>query len=298
MNSADNLSHSEIKPRRSFWLPLLCAGLLTAAGATVYEGRQTADLRQRVAASQKDNEELRAQLSGTDAELRNAFDSLRADVEKTREETSASLANSQNSAALHADAVAVRLQRKEEEQTRQIADELTRVKESSQESASRLDDRIEGITSQVGTVKTDVDAAKTDLQDTKSELQRARGDLGTMSGLIATNSKEIQQLRDLGDRNIFEFNLAKSAGTQRVGDIQVVLRRVDAKHNRYSLDVLADDKRVEKKDRTVNEPVQFYREGARQPYELVVNKVDKDRIVGYLATPKVTVSRNEPPAGR
>jgi hypothetical protein len=117
--------------------------------------------------------------------------------------------------------------------------------------------------------------------------------MGTMSGLIATNSKQIQMLRDLGDRNIFEFAINKSGGMQKVGDIQVLLRKADPKHNRYSLEVMADDKRVEKKDRTVNEPVQFYTANARQPYELVVNQVQKDKIVGYLATPKVIVSRNE-----
>ncbi len=76
-----------------------------------------------------------------------------------------------------------------------------------------------------------------------------------------------------------------------MGDIQVALRKTDLKRNRYTVDVLADDKRVEKKDKDANEPVQFYAAGARQPYELVINQVKKDQVVGYLATPKVTVSR-------
>ena len=98
-------------------------------------------------------------------------------------------------------------------------------------------------------------------------------------------------LRDLGDRNIYEFTLSKSSGLQKVGDVQVALRKTDVKRNRYTVDVLADDKQVEKKDKDTNEPVQFYASGARQPYELVINQVKKDQVTGYLATPKVTVSR-------
>jgi len=113
-----------------------------------------------------------------------------------------------------------------------------------------------------------------------------------MSGLIATNSKQIQELRDLGDRNIYEFTLTKSGKIQKVGNVELMLRKADMGHNRFTLDVLADDKRVEKKDRTVNEPVQFYTSEARQPYEIVVNQVQKDKVVGYLATPKVTIARD------
>ena len=100
-------------------------------------------------------------------------------------------------------------------------------------------------------------------------------------------------LRELGDRNIYEFTLAKKAGQQKVGDIQVKLKKADPKHNRYTVEVLADDKLVEKKDKGANEPVQFYvLSKARQPYEMVVNDVSKDTIKGYLSTPKITVSRS------
>jgi len=73
--------------------------------------------------------------------------------------------------------------------------------------------------------------------------------------------------------------------------VTVALKKSDPKHNRYTVDVLADDKRVEKKDKTINEPVQLYLAGNRQPYEIVVNQIKKDEIVGYVSTPKVTVAR-------
>ena len=82
------------------------------------------------------------------------------------------------------------------------------------------------------------------------------------------------------------------SGMRKVGDIQVMLRKADAKRNRYTVDVRADDKLVEKRDKSINEPVQFYTASAHQPFELVVNEVKKDKVTGYLATPKVTVSRN------
>jgi hypothetical protein len=98
-------------------------------------------------------------------------------------------------------------------------------------------------------------------------------------------------LRRLGERNYFEFKLGKSKQPQRVADITLLLKKTDAKRNKYTVEVMADDKRVEKKDKNVNEPVQFYTSKARIPYELVVNTVGKDLISGYLATPKETVAR-------
>jgi hypothetical protein len=109
--------------------------------------------------------------------------------------------------------------------------------------------------------------------------------------LVATNSKEIAALRALGDRNIFEFTLGKTKQPQRVGDVMLQLSKVDLKKNRYTVNVTADDKRVEKKDKGINEPVQFYTSKARMPYEIVVNELRKDTIVGYLSTPKVQSGR-------
>ena len=98
-------------------------------------------------------------------------------------------------------------------------------------------------------------------------------------------------LRELGERNYYEFDLTKTKEPQRVGSIQIKLKRVDQKRNKFTVDIWADDKRIEKKNKTLLEPVQFYVIGSRQPYELVVNKLDKNRIVGYLATPKVKKRR-------
>jgi hypothetical protein len=277
----------EVKSRRSPWLPVLGAGLLLAGGATIYQGTQTEDLSRQFEAAQRDNSVLRASLTNTGNQMQAELKTLHDELVQTRLITNADVANARGIAARHADLVGNRIAKLQEEQSKQFTDELGKVKETAVEASTKID----GVSNDVGSVKTEVASAKTDIQDTKAELQRSRGDMGVMSGLIATNAKEVQQLRELGDRNIYEFALDKRNATQRVGDIQLSLKKVDVKRNRYTVAVLADDKIVEKKDKSLNEPIQFYTSKARQPYELVINQVDKDRIVGYLATPKVTLSR-------
>jgi len=104
----------------------------------------------------------------------------------------------------------------------------------------------------------------------------------------------LDALKRLGERNYFQFTLLKKdKQPKRVGDISLKLKGVDKKKNRYTLDVVADDKTVEKRDKGINEPLQFYvAKGGKLPYELVVNEVGKDQITGYLSTPKDTTPRN------
>ena len=194
------------------------------------------------------------------------------------------------------DSVARKLEQKQAETTAALGAELNKVKESSTQTSTQL----AGVSSDVSAVKNDVSAVRTDVASTKTELersveemQRARGDMGVMSGLIATNSKEVELLRQLGDRNIYEFTLSKTSGMTKVGDIRLQLGKVNVRRNQYTLTVNASDKLIEKKDKSTNEPVQFYvLDKARQPYEIVVNEIGKNSVKGYLATPKVTTARN------
>jgi hypothetical protein len=147
------------------------------------------------------------------------------------------------------------------------------------------------VSSEVGNVRTEVASTKSELQKTIADLKSVRGDMGVQSGLIATNSTELAALRSLGDRNYFDFKLAKTKAPQRVGDVAIRLTKTDEKKNKFTITVIADDKTVEKKDKNINEPIQFYVAKARIPYEIVVNTVSKDQIAGYLATPKVQSAR-------
>lgn len=129
----------------------------------------------------------------------------------------------------------------------------------------------------------DVTGVKGDIEATKNNLQMARSEMGT---LIARNHDEIDQLRRMGQRDYFEFTVSRKSGSQKVGSIQVALKDTNTKKNQFTINVLADDKNFEKKNRSVNEPIFFYTGGTRAALELVVNKVTKDTASGYLSIPK------------
>jgi len=144
---------------------------------------------------------------------------------------------------------------------------------------------VTGVKTDVGAAKTDIAKTQTDLQATNSKLEHAIGDLGVQSGLIAHTSSELEQLKHKGDRNYYEFTLHKGARTP-VSTVSLELKKVDAKKSRFTLNVMADDKTIEKKDRTVGEPLQFYTGRDHLLYEVVAFSADKNTITGYLSTPK------------
>jgi multidrug efflux pump subunit AcrA (membrane-fusion protein) len=154
---------------------------------------------------------------------------------------------------------------------------------------------IAGVKSDVGGVRTDVASTKADLEATKAKLQSAVGDLGVQSGLIANTRSDLEVLKHKGDRNYYEFTLLKGAKPQPVSTVSLQLKKADTKHGKFTLDVTSDDKTIEKKDRNVSEPIQFYSGRDHLLFELVVWTVDKNKATGYLSTPKsapVPVSAN------
>jgi hypothetical protein len=114
------------------------------------------------------------------------------------------------------------------------------------------------------------------------------GDAGVMSGLIATNHDELEVLKHKGDRNYLEFTLQKGAKPTLLSTIKLQLKKADEKHSRYTLVVSSDDRNIEKKDKGLDEPVQFYNGKDPVLYELVVNVIEKNKVSGYLSTPKGT----------
>jgi chromosome segregation ATPase len=178
-----------------------------------------------------------------------------------------------------------------EQKVRQLQERVAQEQAAQQAAISQVKQTAETATQQISTVSTDLGNTKSQLEQTIANLKRATGELDNHASLIATNAHELQALRELGERNYTEFNIAKSKQPTRVADVMIALKKADTKHNRFTIEITADDKKVEKKDRTINEPIQFYTSKARQPYEIVVNSVSKDRIAGYLATPKVQNAR-------
>jgi hypothetical protein len=169
----------------------------------------------------------------------------------------------------------------------QIATDIGNVKQAQDATQSN----VAAVSSEVREARADIANTRTQLDRTVADLRRVTGDMGVMSGLIATNQKEIDALRLLGDRNYMQFTIKKAKEPTRVGDVFILLKKVDAGHNRYTVELRADDAKIEKRDRATNEPVQFYVGRNKQPHELVVNQVGKDQVIGYLATPKVGATR-------
>ena len=174
--------------------------------------------------------------------------------------------------------------------------DLVKARKLNRQSSVTIDKKIAGLENSVNTqlaakasaddvnkLNTDVTGVRSDLDATKNNLQMARSEMGT---LIARNHDEIDQLRRMGTRDYFEFTVTRKAGAQKVGAVQVELKNANPKKNQFTINVLADDKTFEKKNRSVNEPIFFYTGGTRQAVELVINKVSKTTASGYLSVPK------------
>jgi cell division protein FtsB len=153
------------------------------------------------------------------------------------------------------------------------------------------------VTTDLGGAKKDIETTRNDLEATKGKLERATGDMGVMSGLIARNHDDLEDLKRRGERNYYEFTIPRTKTAQRVGPVQISLNKVDQKKSKYTMTVYADDKSIEKRDKTAGEPVQFYVKGSSRmaPLEVVVFDVGKNQITGYLSTPK-DASANAAPA--
>jgi hypothetical protein len=157
----------------------------------------------------------------------------------------------------------------------------------------KTDEKIGGVSDDVSSIKSEVAETKSDLRKALFEYKRMIGDMGVMSGLIATNNKELEALRALGDRKYSQFAIAKIKSPVQVDGVSVILRKADPFRHKFSLDIVSDDMTIAKKDKNLNEPLQFYLRNTNQPYEIVVNDLQKDQIRGYLASPKVEAARVE-----
>jgi chromosome segregation ATPase len=275
-------------------IAILFGAVIALIGACVYLFYQLNQVRADLVETR---DSLSAQISKmneassvTTQTSRRNMDSLKVDVDKARKAAAQLSGQAKAEATAHADELAARLQKMQEEQGKKIEGVSTEVSAVKSET-SAANAKIGEVSTEVGSVKTDVAKTKSDLEKTIADLRSTRGDLGVQSGLIATNGKELAALKALGERNYTDFKIGKSKAPQKVGDLQVLLKSADPKKNKYTIEVIADDKRVEKKDKSVNEPVQFLLSRASQPYELVVNDVKKDMIVGYVSAPKVQQPR-------
>jgi vacuolar-type H+-ATPase subunit H len=214
--------------------------------------KDTESLQQRLAQNEKTNAELLGDLSV---------------VTKRLQITQAQLKKARQDAQDEADKV-------RDDATKEIADMGTQV--NGQLATKASNDDVRAVSGEVTVVRTDLDSTKTD-------LQMARSEMGT---LIAKNHDDIETLRRLGERDYIEFTVAAKNTPQKVGDVTIELKGTDPKKNQCNLAIVVDDKRTEKRARTINEPIFFYVHGSRRPMEIVINQVEKNKVAGYLSVPK------------
>ena len=283
-------------------IPILFGAVVALVGASLYQFYEVREVRGELATTR---DELMDQISKVHETTtvssktnRQSVDSLKSQMDEARRQASILAGQAKLDATKHADELAAKLetaQAQEAAETAKVAasvsavsGDLSKVKDD----ANSTKNRVGEVSTDLASVKTDAAATKAELEKTISDLKSTKGDLGVQSGLIATNGKELAALRQLGERNYTEFRLAKEKTPRKVGDVQIRLKSADMKKNRYTIELIADDKLVEKKDKTINEPVQFMLSKATQPFEIVVNEVKKDMIAGYISSPKVQQSRN------
>jgi septal ring factor EnvC (AmiA/AmiB activator) len=174
----------------------------------------------------------------------------------------------------------------QERATAGVASKLQKQQAETAKQVGAVQSDVSDVKTDVSGVKTDVASTQADVQDTKSQLTRVNGDMGMMSGLIATNHDQLEVLKHRGDRNYYEFTLTKGAPAQNVGTIKVGLKKVDPKRSKFTLALSSDDKNIEKKDKNLDEPIQFYSGKSPALFEIVVNNISKNQVTGYLSTPK------------
>ena len=253
------------------WIPITLVAAFLLIGALAYA--HYSDRQQLVKNSndaQQQNQAIQAELDKTNSRIADLRGQLQVTLQK--------LGMTQQDLA-HARQLAQDIRQQQKTSDERLSNQIGQVQ---QEDTAKIG----AVSSALTGTQTDVAATKKDLADTKTALQHTVGDLGVQSGLIAHNHEEVEELRRLGERNIFEFNLSKQKNPQRVGPIQIAVKKLDPKKYRYTMNVMADDKSIEKRDKTAGEPVQFYVQGARAPYEIVVFNISKNNMTGYLSTPK------------
>ncbi len=226
-----------------------------------------------------------AKVEGAQATAAVNHDKLARRVNEDEAETKAS----QQALARQVGMTEEQLARRTAELQRQQRAAESRLTEQGQE-IGKVTGEVAGVKGEVAGVKGDVGTVRSDLETTKGKLDRAIGDLGQQSGLIARTRDDLEYLKHKGDRNYYEFTLTKSGRSTPVSTISLQLKKTDPKRGKFTLNVISDDRTIEKKDRTIYEPLQFYTGRDRMLYELVVFTVQKDRVSGYVSTPKTALT--------
>jgi chromosome segregation ATPase len=254
-------------------LAAITVAILLGLGGMIWSytlSTQMATQQQALTNAAAQNTKLTAALQDTDARLNVATDELKTSLGLTQKQL---------------DTRSTELQVREARSEQAAARLATAQKETAGQVAA-VSNTVTGVQTDVGGVKTDVAKTRSDLAATNDQLTTMKGDLNGHSSLIARNGEELEILKHKGDRNYYAFTLVKGQKKQ-VGTVTLELKKADSKKSRYTISVFSDDKQYEKKDKSLNEPLQFYSGKDPALFEIVVNNVSaKNTVTGYLATPK------------
>ena len=265
----------EVTPRRysSALLAAIAVALLLGLGGIIWSytpSNRLATQQQALTDAAAQNTKLAAALQDTDARLNVATDQLKASLGVTQKQLDA-----------RSSALQVREVRGEQTTAR-----LATAQEQTQGQVAAVSTAVTDVQTDVGGVKTDAAKTKSDLADTNTQLTSMKGDLNGHSSLIAHNSDELEILKHKGDRNYYQFTLLRGV-KQQVGTVSLELKKADSKRSKYTIAVYSDDKQYEKRDKSLNEPLQFYSGKDPALFEIVVNNVSaKNTVTGYLSAPK------------
>jgi hypothetical protein len=254
-------------------LAAIAVALLLGIGGLIWSytlnGKVTAQ-QQELADAKAANVKLDAQLRETDERLNVATDELKTSLGLTQKQLDS-----------RAQELQVRETREEAASARLASEQKQTAQQVSQVSSAVTD-----VKTDVGGVKTDVAKTQSDLATAVAQLTSMKGDLDGHSTLIARNAQELDVLKHKGDRNYYEFTLVKGQ-RKPVGTVSLELKKTDSKRSKFTLVVYADDKEYEKRDKNLNEPLQFYAGKDPVLFEIVVNNVSaKNTVTGYLSSPK------------
>jgi len=260
---------------------LIMAGLLVGE---VYSIKQTDSLRDATTAAQaKERADLEDQLSTKVAAVENSS-AQALEAMKTELDHTADRMGTTGKQLEHARALLTKLQKDQEDQSNELKQEISTKADQQQVGA---------LTEDVSATKTDLESTKKVVNDTKTDLGMARSEFGT---LIARNHDDLEQLRKMGERDYYEFTLPRNK-EQSVAGVGLVLKKVNTKWHRFDVNLVADDMTIQKKNRTVNEPIFFAVKDSKRFFELVVNSVTTNQIKGYISTPKGLETASTPATG-
>jgi hypothetical protein len=177
------------------------------------------------------------------------------------------------------------------------AADIKAIQQAARTLETQMTARIEAVSTEVRQVAGGLSGTRNDVADNRRQIMALKTEVGTQ---VANNTKAVAELQRVGEREWLEFDVVKSSrpASPKVANVRIQLAKTDVRKGKYDVVLHFDDRQIERKDRTIGEPVQFLVGPERQRYELVVTDMERDRIRGYLSVSSVGAIRTKQVAVR